>query len=564
MAYPHMQVLPQDELMQAGQSYRALLAAVSQGNINRAWELIAHFRKFNPNFMTYGSQAIDILKAAIQPSGSAPTMLWIVLEILGSDPPIHASECDLMHEAARQNLTWALQMLLKRHANVNQRDINRNTPLMGAAAKGSVHALKLLLDTQGVDIFAVNLNHQTAMDLASDRDCAELLQAAEQTALGAADPVAPGRAGGQHLLRYIAKGYIPEAVVLLRRHAGVLDINVFDAKGHSALMLAAQGGWTEMLAALLEQPNVKIAPHYAASSPDRLALAAIESGNEHTLQVLLKDARVVSKLNLAKLKQAAYSEGLHGRPDMVELINRFCQPPPSAGAANGGVHWTTTPTQRSSMCMDRALVPASGASSTGALSALVTGASRSSMCEELVTDASPMAAFRELMSGATAAGAFRASMTSTSPTAASGASPAGASPSALLPVTGAHATGALPTSVSPAKLPCRPGRAGATPQQLRCRFPPCKRHGRREPRQTAGAPRAKLPRAEPLSLRPRVPSPRPKPASLRRKLLWRCRYASLLRPPGGGPSGGAAACADLVCLQGAIACHHVCVEQWLW
>src|SRR5260370_37039802 len=77
-------------------------------------------------------------------------------------PSFGAGPSDNFYSAIRANDMTSLQALLKDGADANSKDDHGVTPLMNAAAAGSLDAMKLLLD-KGADPKAANMFGSTAL-----------------------------------------------------------------------------------------------------------------------------------------------------------------------------------------------------------------------------------------------------------------------------------------------------------------------------------------------------------------------------------------------------------------
>ena len=89
-----------------------------------------------------------------------------------------------LYEAAINNDTYTMQLLLDRGAGINKRDDLNQTPLHVAVYKNSISAVRLLL-SRGAEPSARDVNNETSLDLAlreNHREAIRLLMGCSKSA----------------------------------------------------------------------------------------------------------------------------------------------------------------------------------------------------------------------------------------------------------------------------------------------------------------------------------------------------------------------------------------------
>jgi len=207
---------------------------------------------------------------------------------------------DRFYQAIRNNDLPALRELVK-NSNVNLKDQRDSTPLMYAAAYGSLDALKLLLDA-GAEVNAKNTFDVTAL-LWCARDLAKVRLLVDK----GANVNAQSKQGRTPLLVAAAHDGNSQTVKLLIEKGA--DISARDSAKNTALIEAAGANDSEsarLLAAKGADVNAK------NGFGDTALMYAASFGNVETLQLLLAkgaDVNVVDATDVARVKNGPIALG---------------------------------------------------------------------------------------------------------------------------------------------------------------------------------------------------------------------------------------------------------------
>jgi ankyrin repeat protein len=238
------------------------------------------------------------------------------------------SQPDGFYHAVRQNDLATLRALA-RDEGVNASDAQGQTPVMLAAAFGSVDAVSLLI-TAGADVKASNGAGLTALHLAAD-DAAKtrlLLDAG-------ANVDAVSQAGRTPLL--VAASASTGADVVRQLVAKGADVNVADTSGVTPLIAAANADNREVVDLLLAR-GADVHARARTGQPSTPLMAAAVNGNIALVRTLLSrkpDLTVVSADRTGTVKNGPVRYGtvsaLHaavtgGSPDVIELLAKAGAP----------------------------------------------------------------------------------------------------------------------------------------------------------------------------------------------------------------------------------------------
>ena len=202
------------------------------------------------------------------------------LTLRAQDAP---SASDAFYTAIRENDIAKLQTMLKSGADPNTPDARGGaTPLMNAAAVGSIEAMKLLLD-HGADVNAKNSTRATALMWAvTEIDKVRLLLSRGADAKAVSER-------GRTALTLAARSEQSAPIVRLLMAAGA-DAKSVDAFKMTALVAAAYGNDTETIRLLVEAGNDVNAADFAGFTP--LIHAAFNNNLEVARLLLAKGANV--------------------------------------------------------------------------------------------------------------------------------------------------------------------------------------------------------------------------------------------------------------------------------
>ena len=201
---------------------------------------------------------------------------------------------DRFYQAIRNNDLTTLRALVKT-AGVNVKDQRETTPLMYAAAYGSLDAMKLLL-AAGADVNAKNAFDATALLWSTDDLAKVRLLAAK-----GANVNAPSKQGRTPLLVAASHDGSSEVVKLLLAKGA--DINVQDAAGITPLMAATDANDTASVALLLEKGakvEVKVSGNGGTGVVGMTPLMnAAANGNAAVVKMLLAKGAGVDAVSAA-------------------------------------------------------------------------------------------------------------------------------------------------------------------------------------------------------------------------------------------------------------------------
>ena len=210
------------------------------------------------------------------------------------------------YRAIRQDDLPRLRGLLEGGAAVDLRDTRGNTPLMHAAAVGSIEAMRLLVKS-GADVNAKNGLDATALVwCAADAEKAKLL-------VDAGAQVNIRTKMGRTPLMMAASHPGSSATVRLLLQKGA-DVAAADVRGHTALVDAARTNSTEAVRLLLEHKADVQAGDFLGLSA--LAHAAGHSNLEMTRMLLARGANV----NAAMTREIKVRNGVIAVANMTPLM----------------------------------------------------------------------------------------------------------------------------------------------------------------------------------------------------------------------------------------------------
>jgi len=229
---------------------------------------------------------------------------------------------DRFYEAIRQDDLATIRTLL-REEGVNTRDAQGQTPLMLAAAYGSVEAVRVLV-AAGADVKASSGGGLTALHLAADDPAKTrlLLDAG-------ADVNAVSQLGRTPLL--VAASVSVGADVVRQLLAKDADVNVADTSGVTPLIAAANADNREVADILLAR-GADVHARAKTGQPSTALMAAAINGNVALVRTLLSrktDVTIVSADRTANVKNGPVRYGtitaLHaavtgGSLDVIELL----------------------------------------------------------------------------------------------------------------------------------------------------------------------------------------------------------------------------------------------------
>lgn len=153
--------------------------------------------------------------------------------------------------AARQGHERIVELLLKRGAEADSKDLAGCTPLMSATYCGHVGVVRLLLKTGRVDVNSRNVNMETALLLAAKRGHEAILKLLleEEVEVNSKDSF-----GRTPLAWAGIRGHVSIAKLLLR--TGRVDANLNDKIGRTLLSWAAGEGHVSAAQLLLQTDRV--------------------------------------------------------------------------------------------------------------------------------------------------------------------------------------------------------------------------------------------------------------------------------------------------------------------
>ena len=215
-------------------------------------------------------------------------ILPALLLALGISPAAEPEATDRFYQAIRNNDLASLKALIK-SADINAGDRRGATPLMYAAAFGSIEELKLLLDT-GADPNVKNSFGATALNCAAG-DPMKSRMLIER----GADVNVQSKQGRTPLMEAANRDGNAGLVRLVLAKGG--DVRAKSAQGDTALLLASQMGDVETMRLLIEKgADVNAAP----ASLGRTPLAdAISSNHEEAVALLLASGANVNATIMA-------------------------------------------------------------------------------------------------------------------------------------------------------------------------------------------------------------------------------------------------------------------------
>ena len=167
----------------------------------------------------------------------------LALFLMDIDVTLHANNS--LHEAARDGNIDAIELLLKKHVDINVDDKNGVTALMLASGNGHTQVIELLLKKHP-DINLQAKNGVTALMLASLNGHIQIvdLLLKEHANINTQE-----EDGWTALMLVSQKGYHQVVELLLKEHA---DINLQAKNGLAALMLASDNGHLKIVELLLK------------------------------------------------------------------------------------------------------------------------------------------------------------------------------------------------------------------------------------------------------------------------------------------------------------------------
>ncbi len=158
----------------AAYNEEGLINAVSSNDIESATKILD--AGISPNTADNATSTTPLFIAI---ANNNPEMVQLLLEHGASVTQVNDKGLMPIHEAARGAVYGSdglfrsneiLDMLIRKGANINQKDILGETPLMLAAKAGRPDTIRFLL-TRGADATAVDLDGKTAADIAVESNC---------------------------------------------------------------------------------------------------------------------------------------------------------------------------------------------------------------------------------------------------------------------------------------------------------------------------------------------------------------------------------------------------------
>ncbi|XP_031548959.1 transient receptor potential cation channel subfamily A member 1-like [Actinia tenebrosa] len=274
--------------------------------------------------------SVEIVKRLLQEDPSVAKILLI--DACGSTP---------LHNAAKNNSSAILELLIEHGANVNAKDDNNVTPLMLAASFGATDSIRLLMekgtdptikDIDGRTALFNAVRHSNAMEvLLTNQQMIPLL--IEKDATGYAPPHYAAKHGDIKTMQlflshnkaiasvtsdslatplHVASRHGWDAVVsILLEKQGSKIVNLQDNRGRTALHYAASGGHHRAVVVLLQygatierDQNNRTALHEAARKGSRKSVEMIVEKRSHCINYMDDDRNTA--LHLAAVYQHSH------------------------------------------------------------------------------------------------------------------------------------------------------------------------------------------------------------------------------------------------------------------
>ncbi|KAJ3536445.1 hypothetical protein NM208_g6710 [Fusarium decemcellulare] len=218
-----------------------------------------------------------------------------------------------LHFAAHFGLDKYVSLLLDAGHFADARDGNGRSPLHWAAKTGHINVIKVLLDTEVVDINSKDNLGRTPLFLAIYHECPEAVKALLDRPLVQVDVLDNG--GTSPLIEACRRGQLDIAQSLLHQGA---NPNAPDRVGRTPLYWAALRGYVEIVEKLLSVPGIKL------DTKDKVGqtpfLAAATAGHPTVLRLLANTKRIElnprDEQGCTPLTKAAW----FGRLPEVELL----------------------------------------------------------------------------------------------------------------------------------------------------------------------------------------------------------------------------------------------------
>lgn len=211
---------------------------------------------------------------------------WAILAVVWATAALASSPLDEeLIRAVDGGDAAAVQTLLKRGADVNARNADRDTALMRATRQGNLEVLQALLG-KGADVNARDVNGSPALAAAFRYGKPELAVVQALLAKGA-DANAHGKTDPPPLIAASRAGYIEVLQTLLASGADINahdDISAYDTAASTALILAStEGNFAVVQALLAKGADVNARDVHGSTA----LIAASREGHLEVAQALL-------------------------------------------------------------------------------------------------------------------------------------------------------------------------------------------------------------------------------------------------------------------------------------
>ena len=207
------------------------------------------------------------------------------------------------------------KLLSRRGINVNLAGKEGATPLIGAAQKGHLEVVKLLLDAPGINPNLGSLfQGTTAITIAAfagHKEVVELLLAAGNININVRQ-----RDGATPVFAAI-QGNHPDIVELLVRRGANVNLGMSD--GTTPLAFAASEGYAETARHLLQAPYIQVNPRISALGTTPLIVAAYR-GHKEMVRLLLAAGNIKVNVRQKDGATALYAASQFNHLDVVGML----------------------------------------------------------------------------------------------------------------------------------------------------------------------------------------------------------------------------------------------------